>query len=163
MSSGGLESYSFTSRWNEEAATLEAFEQRVKLFVSSMKKEERYLCGPRLLATFDPEGDTFQYVRDNLTDVQLETADGSGALMIVKTIRLSVGPKSIQEGVRLLLDFFRLDSRRRNHGETMRHWTRRFTLCSKVGQTVNASTAEINKDLLTRKHSRYFAGLRRLV
>ena len=42
------------------------------------------------------------------TDVQLEAADGSGHLMIVKTIRLSVGPKSIQEGVRLLLDFFRL-------------------------------------------------------
>ena len=39
--------------------------------------------------------------------------------MIVKTIRLSVGPKSIQEGVRLLLDFFRLVSLRRNYGETM--------------------------------------------
>ena len=62
----------------------------MKLFVSSTKKEERYLCGPRLLSTFDPEGDTFRYVRDNLTDVQLEAADGSGALMIVKTIRLSV-------------------------------------------------------------------------
>ena len=43
--------------------------------------------------------------------------------MIVKTIRLSVGPKSTQEGVRLQLDFFRLDSRR-NYDETMRHWTR---------------------------------------
>ena len=93
-------------------ATLESFEQRVKLFVSSTKKEEKYLCGPRLLSTFDPEGDTFRRVRDNLTDVQLEAADdtfrcvrdnltdvqleaadGSGALMIGKTIRLSVGPK----------------------------------------------------------------------
>ena len=46
------------------------------------------MCGPRLLATFDLEGDTFRYVRDNLTDVQLEAADRSGALMIVKTIRL---------------------------------------------------------------------------
>ena len=81
--------YSFTPRWNEEAATLESFDQRVKLFVSSTKKEERYSCGPRLLATFDTEGDTFRYVRDNLTDAQLEAADGSGALMIVKTIRLS--------------------------------------------------------------------------
>ena len=89
------------------------------------------MCGPRLLSTFDPEGDTFRYVRDNLTDVQLEAADGSGALMIVKTIRVSVGPKSTQESVRLLLDFFRLDSLRRNHGETMRHWTRRFTLQSR--------------------------------
>ena len=97
-------------RWNEEAATLESFDQRVKLFVSSTKEEKRYLCGPRLLSTFDPEGDTFRYVRDNLTDVQLEAADGSGALMIVKTIRLSVGPKSTQEGVRLLLDFFASNS-----------------------------------------------------
>ena len=136
-------------RWNEEAATLESFDQRVKLFVSSTNKEERYLCGPRLLATFDPEGDTFRYVRDNLTDGQLEAADGSSALMIVKTIRLPVGPTSIQEGVRLLLDFFRLDSIRRNYGETMRHWTRRLTLqYSKVGQALNASNAEINKDFL---------------
>ena len=69
--------------------------------------------------------------------------------MIVKTIRLSVGPKSLQEGVRLLLDFFRLDSLRRNYGETMRHWTRRFTLqYSKVGQALSASNAEMNKDFL---------------
>ena len=71
----------------------------MKPFVSSTKEEERYLCGPRLLSTFVPEGDTCRYVRDNLTDVQLEAADGSGALMIVKTIRLSVGPKSTQEVV----------------------------------------------------------------
>ena len=139
----------FIPRWNEQAATLESFDKRVRLFVSSTKKEKRYLCGPRLLSTFDPEGDTFRYVRDNLTNVQMEAADGSGALMIVKTTRLSVGPKSIHEGVRLLLDFFRLDSLRRNYGETMRHWTRRFTLqYSKVGQALNASNAEINKDFL---------------
>ena len=43
---------------------------------------------------------TFQYVRDDLVDVQLEAHGGSGALMIVKTIRLSVGPKATQEAVR---------------------------------------------------------------
>ena len=79
MSSGGQDGNSFIPRWNEEAATLESFDQRVKLFVSSTKKEERYLCGPRLLATFDPKGGTFRYVRDNLSDVQLEAADGSDA------------------------------------------------------------------------------------
>ena len=67
----------------------------------------------RLISTF--EGDTFRYVRDNLTNVQLEAAGGSSAL-------------------------------RRNYGETMRQGTRRFTLqCSKVGQALNASNAEINK------------------
>ena len=70
--------------------------------MSSTKKEERYLCGPRRVATFDTEGDTFRYVRDYLTDVQLEAADGSGALMIIQTTRLSVGPKSIQESVGFL-------------------------------------------------------------
>ena len=85
--------------------------------MSSTKKEERYLCGARLLSTFDPEGDTFRYVRDKMTDLQLEAADGSGALMI--TILLSAGPKSTQESVRLLLGFFRLDSLRRHCGETM--------------------------------------------
>ena len=67
--------------------------------------------------------------------------------MIVKTIRLSVCPKSTQEAVRL--DFFRLDSLRRNCGETMRHWTRRFTLqYSKVGQALNTSNSEISKDFM---------------
>ena len=66
--------------------------------------------------------------------------------MIVKTIRLSVGPKSTQEGVRLLLDIFGLDSLRRSCGETVRHWTRRFTLQYwKVGQAVNTSNSEISK------------------
>ena len=68
MSSGGQDGYSFIPRWNEETAKLESFDERVKLFTSSTKKKERYLCGPRLLATFDPEGGTFRYVRDNLTD-----------------------------------------------------------------------------------------------
>ena len=77
---------------------MEAFEQRVKLFVSSRKKELRCLCSPRFLSTFDPERDTFRNVRDNLTDLQLGAADGSGAQMIVKTIRLPVGPKSTPEG-----------------------------------------------------------------
>ena len=110
---------SFIPQWNEEAATLEAFEQRVKLFVSSTKEEERYFSGPRLFSTFDTGRDIFRYVRDNLTGG--EAADGSSALMIVETIRLAVGPKSTQETVRLLLDFFRLDCLRRTYGETMTH------------------------------------------
>ena len=146
MSSGGHDRHSFIPCWKEEAATLEAFEQRVKLFVSSTKKEERYLCGPRLLSTFDPEGDTFRYVRDNLTDLHVEAAGRSGAQMIVKTIRLSVGPESTLEGVRLLLDFFWLGFLRRKYGETTRHWTRRFTLLyTNVGQALNTSNSEFSK------------------
>ena len=114
--------------------------------MSPTRREERYFCGPRLLSTFDSKGDTIRNVRDNLTDAQLEGADGSGVHMIVKTSHLFVGPKSTQEGVRLFLDFFRLDSPGRNHGETMRHWTRRFRLhYTKVGQASNTSNSEINK------------------
>ena len=42
-------------KWNEEPSTLDAFEERVILYVLGTKKEERYLCGPRLLAQMDPE------------------------------------------------------------------------------------------------------------
>ena len=114
--------------------------------------------GPRLLSTFDPEGNSFRYVRDNLTDVQLEAADGSGAVMIVKTIRLSVGPMSTQEAVRLLLDFFRLDSLRRNYGETIRHWTRRFTAILESWKSIGRLKFQNQQGLSARKHSRYFAG-----
>ena len=41
-------------RWSEEAATLEACEQRTKLVVSSVEEEGRYLCGPRHLSTCKP-------------------------------------------------------------------------------------------------------------
>ena len=144
MSSGGQESNSFIPRWSEEAATLGSFDQRVKLFVSSTK-EERYLCGPRLPSTFDPERDTFRYVRDNLTDVQLNAADESGALMIVKTIRLSLSWSQVNSGSRSVVVGFL----QRNYGETMRHWTSRFTLqYSKVGQALNAANSEISRDFL---------------
>ena len=149
MSSGGQDDHSFIPRRNEEAASQESFDHRAKLFVSSMKKEERYLCGPRLLSTLNQEGDTCRYVRDNLIDVQLEAADGSSALVIVKTIRLSVGPKSTQESVRFLLDFFRLGSRRRNYGETRRHANSQCNT-RKLGKARNASNSEISKILGTR-------------
>ena len=95
MSSGGHKSFSFVARWNEEAATLEACEHRVKLLVSSTKEGDR--CVVRDISLTQ-------------TDLQLEAVDGSGAQIIVKTVRLSVGPKSTLEGVRLLSDFFRRDS-----------------------------------------------------
>ena len=40
MSSGGQDGYSFIPRWNEEAATLEPFDQRVKLFVFNVEGRE---------------------------------------------------------------------------------------------------------------------------
>ena len=108
----------------------------MKLFVSSTKEEERYLCGPRLLATFDL--DTFRYVRDNLTDVQLEAADGSGALTDSQSntslcwSQVNSGRCSVAVG--FLPTWFSSAKLRRNH--------------SKVCQALNASNTEINKDFL---------------
>ena len=64
MSSGGLDGSAFIPRWNEEAATLEPLDQRVKLFVSSTKKEERDTCvvlqfSPRLTQR-ETHFDTFE-------------------------------------------------------------------------------------------------------
>ena len=120
MSSGGQDGYSLfhdgmkkLQRWNH------LISERNSLCL--LRRRKRDTC---VVLHFSPRltqrGTTFRCVRDNLTDVQLEAADGSGALMIVKTIRLSVGPKSTREGVRLLLDFFSFDSLRRSYGETMR-------------------------------------------
>ena len=97
MSSGSRDGYSFVPRWNEEEHL--SGESNSSCLRGRRK---RYLCGRPLLSTFDPEGDTFPYVRDSLTDIQMEAFDGPGAQVIVKTIRLSVGRQSTQEGVCLL-------------------------------------------------------------
>ena len=144
-----LQGMSYVPLWNEESATLDAYEERVKLFISSTKKTERYLCGPRLLSRFDPESDTFKHVRANISNEQLEKEDGEGALLVVKIIRASTGPKSMQEAVRLLLEFFRLDGLRRQYGESMKKWTRRFGLAyNKVGTALNQANNEIKTDFL---------------
>ena len=82
-------------------------------------------------------------------DMSETAANGSSAQMIDKSCSSLCWSKSTQERVRLLLDFCRLDFLRRNYGETMRHWTRRFTLqYSKVGQAPNTSNSEVSKDFL---------------
>ena len=57
-----------------------------------------------------------------------------------------MGPKSIQEAVRMLLDFFKLDSLRREYGGSMQHWTRRFSLAyARVGEALNAAHPELEQ------------------
>ena len=43
----------------------------------------------------------FDMSEANLTDAELEAAHGASALTFVKIVRLQVGPKSIQDGLRL--------------------------------------------------------------
>ena len=59
---------SVVPKWNEEPSTLDAFEERVILYVLVTKKEERYLCGPRLLAQMDPERQPCKVVKSACDD-----------------------------------------------------------------------------------------------
>ena len=64
MSSGGQDGYSLIPRWNEEAASLESFDQRVKLFRVFYERRKRDTCvvldfSPRLTQR-ETHFDTFE-------------------------------------------------------------------------------------------------------
>ena len=130
--------------WDGTTATLDAYEERVKLYIMSTKRDEKCLCGPRLLARFQPESDSFRIVRETLTDAQLTAEDGSGGTAIVAALRVQLGPKSMQQTVRLFLQLLKLNDIRRFNGESMKKWTTRFQLSlRKVGAALHAACSEI--------------------
>ena len=130
--------------WDGHTATLDAYEERVKLYLMSTKKDEKSLCGPRLLSRFEPESDSFRIVRESLTDAQLTAEDGSGGTAIVAALRVQLGPKSMQQAVSLFLQLLKLNDIRRLNGESMKKWTTRFTLSlNKVGAALHAACSEI--------------------
>ena len=98
-----MTSFDIVPHWDGHTATLDAYEERVKLYVMSTKKDEKCLCGPRLLSRFQPESDAFRIVREQLTDEQLTAEDGSGGKAIVLALRMQLGPKSMQQAVSLFL------------------------------------------------------------
>ena len=101
---------SVVPKWNEEPSTLDAFEERVILYVLGTKKEERYLCGPRLLAQMDPERQPYKVVKSAVTTTQL-AAEG-GATLVIAALRRALGARPIQEAVRLfrqLMDYVTRD------------------------------------------------------
>ena len=133
--------------WGGQSSSLDAYEERVKLFILSTKKTDRYLCGPRLLSRMEPESDMFRIVREKLSGDQLSAEDGSGGQAIVIALRTSLGPKSMQEAVRLFLHLLKLDVIRRLQGESMKKWTTRFTLSlRKVGTALHAACKDIPAD-----------------
>jgi hypothetical protein len=130
--------------WDGTTATLDAYEERVKLYIMSTKRDEKCLCGPRLLARFQPESDSFRIVRETLTDAQLTAEDGSGGTAIVAALRVQLGPKSMQQAVSLFLQLLKLNDIRRLNGESMKKWTTRFSLSlRKVGAALHAACSEI--------------------
>ena len=78
-----MTSFDVAPHWDGHTATLDAYEERVKLYIMSTKRDEKCLCGPRLLARFEPESDAFRIVREQLTDAQLTAEDGSGGTAII--------------------------------------------------------------------------------
>ena len=90
---------SVVHKWKKEPNTLDAFEERVILCVMGTKKEERYLCGPRLLAQMDPERQLCKVVKSAVTTTQL-AAEG-GATLVIAALRRALGARPIQEAVRL--------------------------------------------------------------
>ena len=82
---------------------LDAYEQCIRVYVMSTEKANNYLCGPGLLARFEPGSDAFLIITEKLSGEQLTAEDGSGGQSIVTALRTHLGPKSMQEAVRVFL------------------------------------------------------------
>ena len=135
---------SVVTKWNEEPSTLDAFEERVILYVVGTKKEERYLCGPRLLEQMDPERQPYKVVNSAVTTTQL-AAEG-GATLVIAALRRALGARPIQEAVRLFRQLMGLRDMRRQPGESMRKWTSRFeAFTKKTGKALHQADAEIDE------------------
>ena len=123
---------------------MDAFEERVILYVLGTKKEERYLCGPRLLAQIDPERQPYKVVKSIVTTTQL-AAEG-GATLVIAALRRALGARPIQEAVLLFRQLMGLRDMRRQPGESMRKWTSRFeAFIKKTGKALHQADAEIDE------------------
>ena len=125
---------SVVPEWNEEPSTLDAFEERVIL----------YVLGPRLLAQMDPERQPYEVVKSAVTTTQL-AAEG-GATLVIAALRRALGARPIQEVVRLFRQLMGLCDMRRQPGESMRKWTSRFeAFIKKTGKAHHQADAEIEE------------------
>ena len=107
------------------------------------KKEERYLCGPRLLAQMDPERHPYKVVKSAVTTTQL-AAEG-GATLVIAALRRSLGARPIQEAVRLFRQLMGQRDMRRQPGESKRKWTSRFEAFIKKTRKAHQADAEIDE------------------
>ena len=135
---------SVVPKWNEEPSMLDAFEERVILNVLGTTKEERYLCGPRLLEHMDPERQPYKVVKSAVSTTQL-AAEG-GATLVIAALRRALGARPIQEAVRPFRQLMGLRDMRRQPGESMRKWTSRFeAFIKKTGKALHQADAEIDE------------------
>ena len=130
-------------KWNDEPSTRDTFEERVILYVLVTKKEERYLCGPRLLAQMDPERQPCKVAKSAVTT---QLAAEGGATLVIAALRRALGVRPIQEAVRLFRQLMGLRDMRRQPAESMRKWTSRFeAFIKKTGQALHQADAEIDE------------------
>ena len=115
VSSGDTMTRAVVPEWNEEARTLDSFENKGQAARLGTKKENRHLCGPRVPAQTDPQKQPGKVIRSEITTVQL-TREG-GANLIVSTLQPTLGMKPIQETVPLFQQMMGLRSPRRKLGE----------------------------------------------
>ena len=100
--------------------------KHVQLYILGTHKDDRYLCGARVLGTLNPDSDEYTNVRKTVDDGKLAANDGSGALAVVDEIKKMLGPRSLQEAVRLTLKFVTQADLKRKNGEGMRAYLTRF-------------------------------------
>ena len=125
---------------------MDAFEERVILYVLGTKKEERHLCGPRLLAQMDPERQPYKVVKSAVTTTQLAAEDG--ATLVIAALRRALGARPIQEDVRLFRQLMGLRDMRRQPGESMRKWTSRFeAFIKKTGKALIRQVQKLTSQL----------------
>ena len=130
--------------WDGQSSTLDAYEQRVRMYVLSTEKMKRYLCGVRPLARFDSESDIYRILNAGLSEEKLMSEDGSGGRAIIALLRAQLGPKSMQAAVKGFLGLMKLNDLRRLQRESMKKWTTRFSITlRKVGAALNAACSEI--------------------
>lgn len=131
--------------WDEKVASLDAFEERVKRYLKGTKRDERYLVANRILGKFDPDRMPYKTVTKAVTETQLEAEDGSGASLLVAALRNELGPRTMQEAVKLFRQMLTLKDLARGSGESMKRWTARFSqFVDKVGAALHAAEPDID-------------------
>ena len=136
----------FIPTWDKKASSLDAFEERVKRFVKGTKKTDRHLCANRILSRFDPERLPYKTITNAISEELLEQEDGSGALAIAPALRQGLGPKTMQEAVKLFRELLSLKGIARGSGESMKVWTARFQqYIDRVGTALHAAEPEIDR------------------
>ena len=127
--------------WDGRPSSLDAFEEKVRMFILGTKKDERIYCAARLLGRMDPDSAAYK-VGSAISLSKLGDEGGMGVLEVVKAMKTAEGPKSMQGAVKLFKEL--LSKTRRGPGEGMTKWTNRFKLfVTKVGKALHAAEPSI--------------------